>query len=340
MLYKHRNSFQTLFTKNELEELDFKRQKYMKIDKIQDKIEFLRDTWRNNELGNVKNLGTCDEKGTEYFKFKSERLMNCAMIKTFNNLHLSRKWLCTSETNSSSPDYEFDMFHIWKQSALKGLVNCFHTSPVHKGTIAQRVVGVAIDNLIKNHRISRKELHVSWEIGQVSDDLWERMPAILSILDLWKKGEIKESDFLHRRKYWLHNEFLEFQIDQARNNMNLKTLDIAYIHLPIDNLSTYNYSEMSKVMLRVFQFWETMILWNKINGYGFSINIDNIPPPSDSDNAIEDYQYKRVTLDNILRMTNSLIVNKPSLKSVIIQINHNMLEKSGMFSQILSFIYM
>jgi aryl-alcohol dehydrogenase-like predicted oxidoreductase len=132
-------------------------------------------------------------------------------------------------------------------------------------------VGSVIDTLIKKYKYSREEFLVVSETGLLGDDTVSRTPALLALEDIYKNGVLKHSDILKKTPYCIHPEYLKYKINQSLAQTKLKSIDVSLLANPFEIMSTeLEPKEILYRLARAFEFYEEMIISNKLKAYGVS----------------------------------------------------------------------
>ena len=168
---------------------------------------------------------------------------------------------------------DFYIYNMLKLAAIKGVNNIFATSNYWRGLRSQKIVGSVIDTLIKKYRFSREELFVVSDTGTIVNDSLNNNPAVLIIKDIIKEGVLKETDIVKETSFWIHPEFLKYQLNKSLATMNLKTIDTIWLNFPFENMEHIDRKEVIYKITKAFEFFEEMALQQKIKNYGISINI-------------------------------------------------------------------
>ena len=223
-------------------------------------------------LTETENSGFLTKRGTEYFVSRNDEINSFNFLKTHDGKMVSSTGINSYDLPWSN-EADFQLYHNCKIGALKGAINVLSTSGACRQGRSQRVVGAAIDTLIKKYGFSREEFLITTEIGHLGNDDVERTPFQLVIEDLIKRNELTSSDVISESQYCIHPASLKHTINKSLSVMKLSTLDVVLLNDPIDILSvTQDKKEIEYTLSRAFEFLEEMVVTNKIRGYGITIS--------------------------------------------------------------------
>ena len=158
-----------------------------------------------------------------------------------------------------------------KKSITSG-INVIDTAINYRSQKAERAVGKAIAELVKEEKISRDEIFVSSKNGYVTND------ADIQ-LDLWpyvnqeytQKGIIKEGD-ISSGYHCMTVKYLEDQLDRSLKNLGLDCVDLMYLHNGVEGQikDIKNKDEFIAKLEQVFQLYEQKRQEGKIRNYGMA----------------------------------------------------------------------
>jgi hypothetical protein len=169
----------------------------------------------------------------------------------------------------------------------------FSTSNGCRSHRSERVLGSAIDTLIKKYGYSREEFLIITKLDNLSDDAISKTPFRLVVEDIIRDGVMKSADVMKTIPYCIHPDMLKYQINKSLANLNLNTIDVFLLEDPHTKLPLeYDKKETEYRIYRAFEFLEESIISNKIKSYGISnrlgkklskmkqINLNNIKEKS------------------------------------------------------------
>ncbi|MGY5148173.1 MAG: aldo/keto reductase [Candidatus Nitrosopumilus sp. bin_7KS] len=222
--------------------------------------------------------GSASVEGTQ--KFAKNSGVNEGNFKKFENLFLSNVGI---GTYLGDPDAQTDQLvtDAVKQSILLG-VNVIDTAINYRSQKAERSVGKAISELIKDGKITRDEIFISSKNGYVTNDadvqlgFWEYVKEEYS-----QKGVIQEGD-VTSGYHCMTIPYLSDQLDRSLKNLDIECLDLIYLHNAVEgqikDVSKEKFLENLKL---VFELYEQKRKEGKIKFYGmatwecFRVSSDN-----------------------------------------------------------------
>jgi len=262
-------------------------------------------------LTNVENLGYATTKATKYYQDRN--LDISAYNRTHTHDSLSTTLMSIETWGVPSNAYgDFNLYSIMKLAAMNGISNVFKTSNSCRGTRSERIIGSVIDTLIKKYKYSRQEFMVITESGHIFDDEVTNTPATISVEGIIKDGYMGYSDIIPTANYCIHPSYLKYHLEKSLNIMNLKTIDVSLLSMPVENIATeHDAKEWEYRLSRAFEFLEEMILTYKIRSYGITTSFPSLNP----EGAIKDNVYsldnnKNKILENIDKVTRSFSPDK------------------------------
>jgi aryl-alcohol dehydrogenase-like predicted oxidoreductase len=220
--------------------------------------ESLQDVDWKYYLTATENTGFATGNGTNWFKDRNELVKDHYYREGHGGLLSSVLGIDTQAMDHSWGSYgDFTLYSILKLAAQKGISNTFHTYDHCRGTHSQRIVGAAIDSLIKKYKYSREEFMVINETGALSDDAVSQTPIKLVIEDLIKSGGLKYTDICKANPYCIHPVYLRHQLEKTKTLMGLKTIDVQLLHNPIESMMELDLKEIEYRLARAFEFLES-----------------------------------------------------------------------------------
>ena len=211
--------------------------------------------------------GSASAEGTQ--KFAKNSGINEGNFNKFENLFLSNVGI---GTYLGDPDSQTDQLvtNAVKQSIQLG-INVVDTAINYRSQKAERSVGKAISELIKDGKITRDEIFISSKNGYVTNDadvqlgFWEYVKEEYS-----QKGVIQEGD-VTSGYHCMTVPYLSDQLDRSLKNLNIECLDLMYLHNGIEgqikDVSKEKFLENLKL---VFELYEQKRKEGKIKFYGMA----------------------------------------------------------------------
>ena len=211
--------------------------------------------------------GFASTEGTQ--KFAKNSGVDEGNFNKFENLFLSNVGI---GTYLGEPDVQTDQLvtDAVKKSILMG-VNVVDTAINYRSQKAERSVGKAISELIKDGKITRDEIFISSKNGYVTNDadvqlgFWEYVKEEYS-----QKGVIQEGD-VTSGYHCMTVPYLSDQLERSLKNLNIECLDLMYLHNGIEgqikDVSKEKFLENLKL---VFELYEEKRKEGKIKFYGMA----------------------------------------------------------------------
>ena len=167
-------------------------------------------------------------------------------------------------------------------SVSSGSLNHIDTAINYRYQKAERSVGRALQRLFKEG-IGREELIVSSKIGYIPEDADKGVPGSSIINDLKSKNLITDKD-VTGKVHCMHPAYLEQQLNQSLQNLQLETLDILYLHNAAEaQLPLVGGEEFENRLAKAFEFFEKSVQDGKVASYGMASWLCFRSPVSEKD---------------------------------------------------------
>ena len=211
--------------------------------------------------------GFATSEGTK--KFAQNSGVNQANFKEFEKLSLSNVGI---GTYLGDPDARTDdlVANAVKQSITSG-INVVDTAINYRSQKAERSVGKAISELIKEEKISRDQIFLSTKNGYVTNDadvqlgFWEYVKEEYS-----QKGIIKEGD-VTSGYHCMTTTYLSDQLDRSLKNLGLECVDLMYLHNAVEGqIKDVSKEQFLENLKAVFELYEQKRDEGKIKFYGMA----------------------------------------------------------------------
>ena len=211
--------------------------------------------------------GFATSEGTK--KFAQNSGVNQANFKEFEKLSLSNVGI---GTYLGDPDTRTDdlVTNAVKQSITSG-INVVDTAINYRSQKAERSVGKAISELIKEEKISRDQIFISTKNGYVTNDadvqlgFWEYVKEEYS-----QKGIIKEGD-VTSGYHCMTTTYLSDQLDRSLKNLGLECVDLMYLHNAVEGqIKDVSKEQFLENLKDVFELYEQKRDEGKIKFYGMA----------------------------------------------------------------------
>jgi aryl-alcohol dehydrogenase-like predicted oxidoreductase len=211
--------------------------------------------------------GFATTEGTKTFMQNSS--VNSLNFNTFENLHLSNIGI---GTYLGDPDTRTDELvkNAIKQSVLSG-VNVIDTAINYRAQKAERAVGKAVSELVKEDKISRDQIFVSSKNGYVTNDADIQEDFMGYVMrELGKPGIVKEGD-ITSGYHCMTTPYLSDQLDRSLKNLDLECVDLMYLHNGIEGqIKDISKEQFLENLKSVFELYEQKRDEGKIKFYGMA----------------------------------------------------------------------
>jgi len=211
--------------------------------------------------------GFATSEGTK--KFAQNSGVNKDNFKEFENLTLSNVGIGTYLGDADARTDEL-VTNAVKQSILSG-INVVDTAINYRSQKAERSVGKAISELIKEGKISRDQVFLSTKNGYVTNDadvqlgFWEYVKEEYS-----QKGIIKEGD-VTSGYHCMTPTYLSDQLDRSLKNLGLECVDLMYLHNAVEGqIKDVSKEQFLENLKAVFELYEQKREEGKIKFYGMA----------------------------------------------------------------------
>ena len=175
--------------------------------------------------------GFATPEGTKNFTAKNDSIPE-KNFNTFQDLSLSNVGIGTYLGNPDS-DTDNMVKNAVKKSVLAG-VNVIDTAINYRAQKAERSVGQAISELVKENKISRDEIFISTKNGYVTNDGDIQEDLMQYVMrELGKPGIVKEGD-ISSGYHCMTVPYLEDQLDRSLKNLQLECIDLIYLHNAVE----------------------------------------------------------------------------------------------------------
>jgi len=221
-------------------------------------------------------------------KFTQNSGVNLDNFKKFENLSLSNVGI---GTYLGDPDSKTDelVTNAVKQTVQSG-INVIDTAINYRSQKAERSVGKAISELIKEGKITREQIFVSSKNGYVTNDadvqlgFWEYAKQ-----EFTDKGIVKEGD-ITSGYHCMTVPYLSDQLDRSLKNLNIECLDLMYLHNGIEGqLKDVSKEKFLENLKSVFELYEQKRKEGKIKFYGMATwECFRVPPVNPQYLSLED----------------------------------------------------
>lgn len=175
-------------------------------------------------------------------------------------------------TYLGTPDSQTDLLVIdaIKKSILAG-INVIDTAINYRAQKAERAVGIAISDLIRDGKITRDSIFISTKNGYVTndgdikEDFWAYVQR-----EYAKPGIIKPND-ISSGYHCMTVPYLEDQLNRSLKNLGLECIDLIYLHNSIEGqIQDISKEQFIKNLRDVIYLYEQKRKEGKIRYYGMA----------------------------------------------------------------------
>ncbi|TBR09541.1 MAG: aldo/keto reductase [Candidatus Nitrosotenuis sp.] len=175
-------------------------------------------------------------------------------------------------TYLGNPDSQTDLLVIdaVKKSILAG-INVIDTAINYRAQKAERAVGIAISDLIRDGKIARNSIFVSTKNGYVTndgdikEDFWEYVQR-----EYAKPGIVKPND-ISSGYHCMTIPYLEDQLNRSLKNLGLECIDLIYLHNAMEGqIQDISKEQFMKNLRDVVSLYEKKRKEGKIRYYGMA----------------------------------------------------------------------
>lgn len=211
--------------------------------------------------------GYATPEGTKKFAAKYGLIHD--NYKTAQSLTLSNVGV---GTYLGTPDNQTDLLVIdaIKKSVLAG-INVIDTAINYRAQKAERAVGMAVSDLIKDGKIERDSIFISTKNGYVTndgdikEDFWAYVQR-----EYAKPGIVKPND-ISSGYHCMTVPYLEDQLNRSLKNLGLECIDLVYLHNSIEGqIQDISKEQFIKNLRDVIQLYEQKRKEGKIRYYGMA----------------------------------------------------------------------
>jgi len=206
-------------------------------------------------------------EGTEKFAKNSDA--NQLNFKKIQHLTLSNVGIGTY-LGDSDEKTDDAVKNAVKQSILSG-INVIDTAINYRAQKAERSVGRAISELIKEGKITRDQIFLCTKNGYLTNDadvkqeFWEYVKT-----EYTQKGIISEGD-VTSGYHCMTIPYLNDQLERSMKNLGVECIDLLYLHNAVEGqINDVSREQLLKNLRLVFEFYEQKRREGKIKFYGMA----------------------------------------------------------------------
>lgn len=157
-----------------------------------------------------------------------------------------------------------------KESLLSGGVNIIDTAINYRYQKAERSIGKALNDLFSQNLLKREQIFISTKNGYVPGDGDRKVDPRSYLRNLLADPAIDKTSFVDNNNS-IHPSFLESQLDQSLENLDLKTIDLLYLHNTAEaHIPHIGLNEYLNRLQSAFSFLEDQRHEGKIQFFGLA----------------------------------------------------------------------
>ncbi|WLR58857.1 aldo/keto reductase [Guptibacillus hwajinpoensis] len=152
-------------------------------------------------------------------------------------------------------------------------LNFIDTAINYRGMRSERDVGYVLKSLVNRGIINRDEVIISTKGGIIPGDVEAKLVPKEYLRQILLKGNvINESDLniVDTHRHVLTPTYYQFAIDKSKHHLNVKTIDIYYVHNPEISMMTLGSEKFYNQLWTLFSLFEEQVQSGRIKYYGFA----------------------------------------------------------------------
>lgn len=176
-------------------------------------------------------------------------------------------------TYMGNPDdlTDYKMYDAIKQCVISGGINHIDTAPNYRYMKSERTIGKILTTLESKYNISRDQLFIATKAGYVPEDAENMVLRTEMIQNLVQTHKVPAEAFQKESGHSMHPAFIERQLTESLERMNLECVDLLYIQNPYEAQGPYNTDNVFFERLKqAFDCCEKLVAAGKIKNYGIS----------------------------------------------------------------------
>ncbi len=156
-----------------------------------------------------------------------------------------------------------------KMAVLNG-INLIDTAINYRYQISEREIAEAIEELIAEGKATREQLVITSKAGFLPLDFpFPENPYQWIEENVIDAGLATKEDVVVDQ-HCMTPAYLRWSAEQSLKNLNLKTIDIFFLHNPEMQLGYIDYKTLKKRIKKAFELFETLVKEGKIRHYGIA----------------------------------------------------------------------
>ncbi len=156
-----------------------------------------------------------------------------------------------------------------KMALLNGM-NLIDTAINYRYQISEREIGEALQELFEEKKVSREQVVVTSKAGFLPLDFpFPENPYKWIEENVLNSGLATKEDIIVDQ-HCIAPSYLRWSVEQSLQNLQLKTIDILFLHNPEMQLGYIDYKTLKKRIKKAFELFEKLVKEGKIRHYGIA----------------------------------------------------------------------
>ncbi len=212
-------------------------------------------------------LGKATPQGTQRYKEKHQKHCDTTYFHTAGDLLVSSIGLgtCLGKTDEQTNTL---VQNAVVESVRRG-VNLIDTAISYRHQEGERSIGKGIRHLLELQEASRDELIITSKGGILPYPKNSRIKSFYQDYIETGKYDIKITDLVGKR-YCIHPQYIQEQLNSSLTNLGLETIDIYFIHNPEQQLISIAPDKFYARLKSTFEVLEKAADAGKISAYGIA----------------------------------------------------------------------
>lgn len=210
--------------------------------------------------------GFANLDGTQSFTNRFPEAFRNGFFQKINDLFLSTIGL---GTYLGGMDDETDEASFQTMiSCIKKGINIIDSAINYRAQRSERVIGKVLNHLISKNELRREEVFISTKGGFISFDSNPPQDLAAYFDRTFIASGILAIEDVVRGCHAISPKYIDHQIEQSRQNLNLETIDLYYLHNPETQLEEVSEEEFYRRLEAAFVVLEQKVSEGKIRMYG------------------------------------------------------------------------
>ena len=156
-----------------------------------------------------------------------------------------------------------------KTAILNG-INHIDTAINYRYQVSEKEIGEALSELISEDKVSREQLFITSKAGFLPLEFpFPENPYTWIESNIIEKGLAGKEEVIIDQ-HCMTPEYLRWSVEKSLENLNIKTLDVMYLHNPETQLGYVDRRVFKKRIKKAFELFEKLVEEGKIRHYGIA----------------------------------------------------------------------